>query len=152
METEKIIEILTEKTNTGYASLAKWIISLSSGIIVFSVNLIAPDTPEFNRLILTYGLGLLVITILFGVIYVRYGLDGLYYNLSWIKFGDRIEKLKRLSEENKKEIEKYEKLQKKQRTRGNLINKILIWIMPAITWCFIFGVALVVVFAYFQMK
>jgi len=152
MEKHQIIEILIEKTNAGYASLAKWIISLSSGIIVFSVNLITPEIAEFNRLILTYGLGLLVVTILFGVIYVRYGLDGLHYNLSWIEIGDRIEELKSLPEENKKVIEKYEKLQKKQKVKGNLINKILVWIMPAITWCFIFGVTLVVVFAYFQMK
>jgi len=84
---EKLLEITTE----GYTDLAKWLIGLSTGAIVFTVRLIKPDTSVFWRGELVFGLCLLIVSILLGVRYVKLRLDYANYNLEAIlntqKFG-----------------------------------------------------------------
>ena len=149
-----LIDELTDKVNDGYSALSKWLISLSSGVIVFSINLITPETDAQTKLILLCGLGLLVITILLGVLYVRFGIDAIHYNLMCIGLDEQKEELKNVKDSAEKEkfSKKRDRLHNKQNARYERINKIMPFIIPLLTWSFIFGVALVVVFAYFQMN
>jgi hypothetical protein len=67
--------------NEGQTSLAKWLIGLSTGVIVFSVKLIKPETSLFWKNELTLGLAVLIVSIILGVRYVRAVLDGAGYVL-----------------------------------------------------------------------
>ena len=68
-------ERLMKSHAEGYASLTKWIISLSAGAILLTLNLINPEITSMQRAGLTFGLGLLVISILCGVYAIRLGLE-----------------------------------------------------------------------------
>lgn len=85
MDGDNLILELTNKINDGYSSLAKWLISLSSGTIVFSANLLKQEASKCMSTLFILGLALLVLTILLGVFYVRFGLDCLHYNLMCIE-------------------------------------------------------------------
>jgi len=63
--------------NEGYTSLSKLLISLATGTIVFSVNLIKPIAENWEKYFLVFGLVLLVCSVALGVTYVRLKLDSL---------------------------------------------------------------------------
>lgn len=77
-------EELLNNINEGYTNLSKWIISLSAAAIIFSVRLVKPGTTIFWRGELAFGLGVLVISILLGVGYVKLRLDFALRNLEVI--------------------------------------------------------------------
>jgi hypothetical protein len=68
---EKLSDFITD----GQTNLAKWLISLSTGAIVFSVRLIGPQTSPLWKIELTFGIALLIFSIILGVRYVKLTLD-----------------------------------------------------------------------------
>ena len=153
MEGDDFIYKLKVRVNDGYKDLVKWIIGLSSGIIVFSTRMVTSDGSEYFNSILIYGLGLHAATILFGVLYVRYGLDATFYNLMCIGIEDSVEELNSQpdSEGKKKLLAEYTKNHKKQKGRIKIINSMLKYMVPLVTWCFILGTTVIVFYAYLKV-
>lgn len=94
---KQLANIITE----GQINLAKWIITLSTGSIVFSVRLIKPETGIWWKGELVFGLGLLVISIVLGVRYVRRSLDSLAFQLNLIMLEDQLTSIRNLDPETK---------------------------------------------------
>ena len=93
-----------------------------------------------NRLnLLILGLGFLVLTILLGVLYVRYGLDCWHYNLMGVDVVNELKKFKTIpvSEEKKGTVDLLNRIYKKQQARFERINKIMPFIIPLLTWSFV---------------
>ena len=99
------IDKLHVEVTHGYASLSKWITALSTGAIAFGVSLIKPDTALMWKQELYFGLGLLVISILAGVRYVRLTIDYSLYNLEVILNTKKLDYFKGLSQEAGYEFE-----------------------------------------------
>jgi len=73
--TENITQELGKEINANYKELAKWLIALSTGAIVFSVKMVNNETLPIWRDLLALALGLLLISIVVGVRYVRLLID-----------------------------------------------------------------------------
>lgn len=94
---KQLANIITE----GQINLAKWIITLSTGSIVFSVQLIKPGTGIWWKAEIVFALGLLVISIILGVRYVRRSLDSLAFQLNLIMIEDELASIRNLDPETK---------------------------------------------------
>lgn len=110
------VEKLNTEVGEGYTNLAKWIIALSTGAIAFGVTLIKPGIVIRWKGELFFGLGLLGISILVGVRYVRLRIDATLCNLEAIMNIKRLEVIKTLNP-NDEQIVNGEKLK-----RSDLIN------------------------------
>lgn len=137
---------LMDEVNKGYTDLAKWLIGLATGAIVFSIKLISPDTPICLNILLKLGLGSLVFSILSGVIFVRLRIDCKHYNLCGIRVDNRINELNNEAQENKQEIDTLQKISRKAKRNFRLINILLRYLLPLHHWTFIFGISLIATF------
>ena len=157
------IEELIDKVNEGYTNLSKWLIALSAGTIVFSVRLIKSDTPEHLNMLLIWGLGSLVLSILAGTIFVRLRFDNLHYNLLELRTKKRLDELKVHNPEEKlkrgkKEITVKNRLQELTRMRNkaernyDLINIFLVIFFPLQQWTFLLGIILITFFGICNIK
>lgn len=154
MTSEKynIKDQLTDEVNAGYNDLAKWLIGLSTGAIVFSIKLANPNIPSYLNILLKLGLGLLVFSILSGVIFVRFRIDNKHYNLSSIRVDGRINELNNEPQKNSQEINRLQKISKKARSNFRLINILLRYLLPLHHWTFIFGISLIAVFGIMTLR
>jgi len=118
---EKLIDI----TNEGYINLSKWLITLATGTIVFSIKLISSSTNLFFKSLLTFGLGLLLISIILGVRYVRLRLDGTHFNYVYLEARHRLENN---LETDRVELEKKMKeAVKKMKEIGDIVFDLFSW-------------------------
>ena len=141
-----ITDQLRSEVNEGYTDLAKWLIGLATGAIVFSIKLTNPSIPSYLNILLKLGLGSLVFSILSGVIFVRLRIDSKHYNLCGIRVDDRINELNNESQENTQEINRLQKISRKAKRNFRLINILLRYLLPLHHWTFIFGISLIAIF------
>lgn len=110
---------LTDIVTEGQMSLAKWIITLSTGAIVFSVRLIKPGAAIGWKAELIFGLTTLIISVVLGVRYVRRSLDGLMAHLNILVNEDQYASL------DKSDVEKTMNFNNKETKVKDVIKSIL---------------------------
>jgi hypothetical protein len=150
-------EELFKEIQEGYDSLSKWLITLSTAAIAFGVSLVKPDTALIWKQELSFGLGLLVISIVAGVRYVRLRIDYSLYNLENILNTERLSYMKGYPADVEEEVDGKKRkagdivkdFYKRMELRERHMNKINDSLRPLFRWqqwLFYIGIILIAIF------
>jgi len=151
------LEELNTEIKEGYISLSKWIIALSTGTIAFGVSLVKPDTSIIWKQELFFGLGLLGISILSGVRYVKLTIDYTLYNLETILNEKRLEYMRGYPAQEEQEVKgkmrkagdivkDFYKTIKSTEKKMDTINRDMIILSRWQQWLFYIGIILIALF------
>jgi|GEM_PF-3657337 len=141
-----IIDKLFNLVNKEQVNLAKLLITLSTGIIVFSFGLLKPETHVVWRITMVFGLGLLVFSLILGVFYIRACLDAQGHQLM-LQLRNKQEQVCEDPKKKLKLVALINDLEKKLSKSSNQEEKYFLWQQRI----FYLGLILVTVFGIFHL-